>query len=181
MKRTISFIILALVTLCSVFAGSRELKLTYTEKAYFNFDFLYGSSLLTENGNNEQPVTLTKGESEPITVRWNYNIGPTAIGSEQIGLYVSFVTEGFKHTAEGVNDKVDVFFEIKAVDDNSNLYTQMVISQGREHVNFGSLSFIPKTNMRGSADVAEVTVNWDQHNWIAGEYSCDIKIYFSAE
>ena len=112
MKRTISFIILALVTLCSVFAGSRELKLTHTEKAYTNFDFLYDGSLLTEEGNNEKTVVLTKGESEPITVRWNYNIGSTELGNQTTGISINFYTNGFNHTAEGVNDPVDVYFDI---------------------------------------------------------------------
>ena len=181
MKRTISFIILALVTLCSVFAGSRELKLTHTEKAYTNFDFLYDGSLLTEDDNNEKPVTLTDRESKPIIVRWNYNIGPTALGNEYTGISINFTTEGFKHTAEGVNDKVAVRFKVEPNENYSDLYNSILVSNANDQQNFGLLGIHPKTNMRGTADIATVTVIWDDHPWLAGEYRCDIKISFYGE
>ena len=182
MKRFVLLGFLLLLTICSLFAGSRELTLSYTEKAYTNFDFLYGGSLLNEEGNNEKTVTLTDGKSKPIIVRWNYNIGPTALGSDVTGISINFTTQGFKHTADGVNDQVDVFFDIKVNDNNSNLYTSLDVSKPSDGANFGLLGIHPNTNIRGTADVAEITVTWDEgHSWIAGEYRCDILISFFAE
>lgn len=184
MKRTIGFIILALVTLCSVFAGSRELKLTYTEKAYTNFDFLYGGSLLTEEGKNEKTVVLTEGESEPITVRWNYNIGPITNLNTGVGIMIHLSSEGFKHTSPEVNDTVDVFMNVNVNDSCSSLYSNPinVIDSSKDYKNNAVISIYPNTNIRGTADVADITITWDKdHSWIAGEYRCDIRIDFYAE
>ena len=182
MKRLVSSLLVFLLTICPLFAGSRELTLSYTEKAYTNFDFLYGGSLLNEEGNNEKTVVLTKGESEPITVRWNYNIGSTELGNQTTGISINFYTNGFNHTAEGVNDPVDVYFDIKVNENYSDLYTKIDVSKAKDQKNFGLLGIHSKTNMRGTADIAEVTVTWDKgHSWLAGEYRCDIYISFHAE
>lgn len=183
-KQCLVILIVLLAVVVPVFAQPRKLALNYIEKPYSTFDILYNGVSLDEEGSNLKQITLEDKESSPITIKWNYNIGNSKLGDENTGLNVMFVApEGLRHTAEGVNDGVDVFFDIKLRNEANNICENVANSsiEDKDTYNHGVLSFSPKLNMRGSTEIADVIVRWPDHKWIAGEYQCSIYIFFSVD
>ena len=183
MKKIVSSVLLILLTLCSVFAetntANRYLSLTYSEPEYQRLELYYGSDEIDFVNSSEKNVSLEDGTSLPITIKWN---GNTNNGGSYIGVTFS-CDDGFVNKA--ANHKVPVYIAKNDVISKGDVKNSKGESAGTVFVGHqdtkGFVSFRPNEKTRDYLDVAKVYVTWDQHNWIAGEYRCDIVVEISGE
>lgn len=184
MKRIVSSILIFLFTLCSLFAENnnvnKNLTLTYNEPEFQRLELYYGSDEIDFVKSSVKNVSLKDGKSLPITVKWNGNI------NNKDGSYigVTFRSEdGFVNKA--ANHKVPVYIAKNDVIGNGDVKNSNGKLVGKVYVGhqdtIGFVSFQPNGNTRDYLDIATLYVTWDQHNWIAGEYRCDIIVEITGE